>query len=108
MAWVNLHGKAVMAFFRLVNQTRMRFVNTLRDSLSIIRNEISKTSFANFANDITSLWMNDMCGTNFVTPFQGLELFGYATTQGVALGCLVVRFQRAGRESIVRRKNSRC
>ncbi len=36
-----------------------------------------------------------MCGIDFVTPFQGLNLFVGHGTQGVALGCLVLRFQRA-------------
>ena len=34
--------------------------------------------------------------TEFVPPFQGLNSFGIAQTQGVALGCPVVRFQRRG------------
>jgi hypothetical protein len=32
-----------------------------------------------------------MCGIDFVTPFQGLNLFGERCSQGVALGCLVLR-----------------
>jgi hypothetical protein len=32
-----------------------------------------------------------MCGIDFVTPFQGLNLFGKRCSQGVALGCPVLR-----------------
>jgi putative transposase len=67
-----------------------------------------RTSFANFAKNITSLWMNDMCGIDFVPPFQGLSSFGSLFSQGVALGCLVVRFQRVSGEIVGPRKNSRC
>src|SRR6185312_426605 len=108
MAWANLRGKAVTVCFRLASQIPMRFANTSRRSLSTTRNGISRTSFANFAKNIMSPWMNDMCGTDFVTPFQGLELFDYAVSRGVAPGCLVARFQRVDGETFVQRKNSRC
>jgi len=67
-----------------------------------------------------------MCGIDFVTPFQGSDLFGDACSQGVALGYPVSRFQRGmilaiafskvtafvlqrGRVgSLARRKSSRC
>jgi putative transposase len=92
-----------------VSQSNVDAVRELsRARLNTIRSEISKTSSASFAKNITSRWMNDMCGTDFVTPFQGLELFGYAASQGVALGCLVARFQREGGATLVRRKSSRC
>jgi hypothetical protein len=35
-----------------------------------------------------------MCGIDFVTPFQGLNLFGERCSQGVALGCPVLRLWR--------------
>jgi hypothetical protein len=35
-----------------------------------------------------------MCGIDFVTPFQGLNLFWGRCSQGVALGCLVLRLWR--------------
>jgi hypothetical protein len=52
-----------------------------------------------------------MCGTDFVTPFQGLNLFGDHKSQGVALGYHVLRFQRMVRRhanaklAIVNRKS---
>jgi len=36
-----------------------------------------------------------MCGNEFVPPLQGFELLLECETQGVALGCHVLRFQRA-------------
>jgi len=38
--------------------------------------------------------MNVMCGIDFVSPFQGSNLFLGHETQGVALGYPVMRFQR--------------
>jgi hypothetical protein len=35
-----------------------------------------------------------MCGIDFVTPFQGLNLFGERCSRGVAPGCLVLRLWR--------------
>jgi hypothetical protein len=67
-----------------------------------------------------------MCGIDFVTPFQGSDLFEDACSQGVALGYPVSRLQRGmffaiafsdltaftlqrGRVGrLVRRKSSRC
>jgi hypothetical protein len=34
--------------------------------------------------------MNVMCGIDFVTPFQGLNMFDERCSQGVALGCHVI------------------
>jgi hypothetical protein len=35
-----------------------------------------------------------MCGIDFVTPFQGLNLFWGRCSQGVALGCPILRLWR--------------
>lgn len=96
----NSRGKVATVCFRSVNRMRKQFVITSRGSRNITSRRISRMSFANFANDIMSPSMNDMCGIDFVTPFQGLDLFGNACSQGAALGCLVARFQRAGKDRL--------
>lgn len=102
-AWQSGYG-----VFQSVSRMWMRCVNTSMGNLSTTKSGISRMSSANFANAITSPWMNDMCGIDFVTPFQGSNIFENARSQGVALGCHVARFQRASGGCRVREKNSEC
>ena len=97
-----------LVFFQLVSQVWTSFVDTSQGRRNITRRRILKTNFASFAKNIMSCWMNVMYGIDFVTPFQGSDCFRVSISQGVALGCLVARFQRVNGETLVWRKNSRC
>jgi REP element-mobilizing transposase RayT len=89
-AWQNGYG----VFFTSANPTWIQCVNTSPGRQNIISSEISKTSSASSVKDTTWQLTSAMCGIDFVTPFQGLNLLLGRCSQGIALGCPVLRLWR--------------